>query len=282
MRIIRKKEELTEQISVFRKENNQTIGFVPTMGFLHKGHGSLIERSIRENGLTICDIFVNPLQFNDKNDYTNYPIDRERDIKYLTSLGCNILYLPSHDEIYPPGYCAKIYDFGGLEDEMEGKYRTSHFQGVAEVVRILFEIVKPDNAYFGEKDYQQLKIIEALVQQLGFSLKVISCPVVRETDGLAMSSRNALLTVKERESAPFIYNQLQYCQKNYIYYTPLQLKKNISKAFREKELFKLEYIEFANRQNLQLIKTWEEAESVGAFISAYLGRIRLIDNIKLF
>lgn len=282
MLIFSKKSDLIYNISEFRQRNYQSVGFVPTMGFLHDGHGSLIKKSLQENGLTICDIFVNPLQFNEKSDFENYPVDIERDIRYLESIGCDILYLPEHEDIYPQGHVPRRYDFGHLETVMEGKHRPGHFQGVAEVVRILFEIVQPDKAYFGEKDFQQLKIIAALIKQLQMPIELISCPIVREPDGLAMSSRNARLTSDERKEASFIYKQLLFCKEHFHEYTPSELQGLIIENFRKHPLFVLEYIEFADRETLQEISDWHDATHAGAFIAARLGNVRLIDNMLLF
>jgi len=283
MLIISKKSELIEYVAEYKERNNQSVGFVPTMGFLHPGHGSLIEKSIKENGLTICDIFVNPLQFNEKSDFENYPIDIEKDVKLLESIGCDILYLPSKEQLYPEGHVPLKYDFKHLDTVMEATHRPGHFQGVAEVVRILFEIVKPNKAYFGEKDFQQLKVIEMLVKQFQIPVEIIPCPVIRELDGLAMSSRNARLTAIERDNASFIFTQMMYCANHYNEFSPKELKKYIAKQFENHPLFHLEYFEFANRENLALVQnTWDEAKSVGIFVAARLGQVRLIDNIILF
>jgi pantoate--beta-alanine ligase len=174
------------------------------------------------------------------------------------------------------------YDFGNLESVMEGKHRPGHFQGVAEVVRILFEIVRPDKAYFGEKDFQQLKIIEAMVKQFQFAVDIIPCPVIRESDGLAMSSRNARLSEDERKAAPFIYAQLLWCKKNYKHFSPSKLKNHIEDEFMNHPLFQLEYIEIAESKHLDLIHEWNDTQQARVFIAARLGSVRLIDNIVLF
>lgn len=282
MFVVSKKSELAEAISRFREEKMQYVGFVPTMGFLHKGHGSLIDQCKKENGLCVCDIFVNPLQFNENKDYVNYPTDIAKDREYLEKLGCQILYIPLKEDIYPSGHIPLKYDFGYLETVMEGKHRPGHFQGVAEVVRILFEIVKPDRAYFGEKDFQQLKIIENLVKQFDFQIEIVSCPIIREPDGLALSSRNVRLTEHERKIAPFIFQQLIWCKEHFIKFSPSDLKKHIQLQFSRHSEFSLEYIEFADRLDLKITKHWDDAKSVGAFIAVRLGNVRLIDNIILF
>jgi len=282
MLIVSKKEELIDVIASFREEENQSVGFVPTMGFLHAGHGSLITKSLSENGLTVCDIFVNPLQFNERSDFENYPQNIDKDSQYLKSLGCDILYLPEHKDLYPENHIPLQYNFGLLETIMEGSNRPGHFQGVAEVVRILFEIVKPDKAYFGEKDFQQLKVIEMLVRQFEFPIQIVSCSLIREPDGLAMSSRNARLSRLEREAAPFIYHQLLWCNKNFKTYGPLQLKNIIEENFKENPIFNLEYIEFADSETLLPVSCWKDSKSVRAFVVARMGKVRLIDNIILF
>jgi pantoate--beta-alanine ligase len=283
MLIISKKSELIDYVSEYKEKNNQSVGFVPTMGFLHPGHGSLIQKSKSENGLTICDIFVNPLQFNEKSDFDNYPIDIEKDVKFLESIGCDVLYLPTHDQLYPKGHVPLKYDFEHLDTVMEATHRPGHFQGVAEVVRILFEIVKPNKAYFGEKDFQQLKVIEMLVKQFQIPVEIVPCPVIREDDGLAMSSRNARLTHEERVNASFIYTQMMFCIHHYNGFSPIELKKYIAQQFEAHPLFELEYFEFANRENLAPIQhSWNEAKSIGIFVAARLGQVRLIDNIILF
>jgi len=282
MLIVSKKSDLMDVVRQYREQNNESVGFVPTMGFLHPGHASLVQKSIEENGLTICDIFVNPLQFNEKSDFVNYPVNLEADTSLLQNIGCDVLYLPPKNDLYPPGHVPITYSFGHLESVMEGKHRPGHFQGVAEVVRILLEIVQPDKAYFGEKDFQQLMIIQAMVKQFGFPVEIIPCPVIRESDGLAMSSRNARLSEKERNAAPFIFEQLMWCKQNHTCFSPKQLKNHVENAFRQHPLFQLEYVEFAGRNKLNIIDEWPDAEQAGVFIAARLGSVRLIDNMILF
>jgi len=282
MLIVSKKSDLIHLIRQYKEQNLYSVGFVPTMGFLHTGHGSLIESSLIDNGLTVCDIFVNPLQFNEKSDYDNYPVNIDKDIRFLENIGCDVLYLPDYNDIYPEGHIPLQYHFGHLETVMEGKFRQGHFQGVAEVVRILFEIVKPDKAYFGEKDFQQLKIIESLVNQFGFQIDIVPCPIVREHDGLAMSSRNSRLSQKEREAAPFIYNQLLFCKTHYTGFSPEELKVTIEDNFSNHSLLNLEYIDFADRNSLLPFSEWNDVQSAGVFIAARLGNVRLIDNMLLF
>lgn len=281
MHVFRSKNDLTDYINNFRKQQHH-IGFVPTMGYLHAGHGSLIIQSKKDNTITVCSIFVNPLQFNEQEDFLNYPRNTEQDIQYLTELQCDVLYIPDVTDIYPEGHKSLTYNFGYLEQVMEGFYRPGHFQGVAEVVRILFTIVQPHRAYFGEKDYQQLLIIQELVKQLNLNIQIIACPIVRESDGLAMSSRNARLTPEERQQAPFIFQQLMYAQQHYKKFTPDELRHQIYHNFAQNPNFQLEYFEIADSITLQPVDNWDKHQSVRAFIAARLGKVRLIDNVQLF
>lgn len=264
------------------RTKNKKIGFIPTMGFLHGGHASLILRSKKENNLTVCSIFVNPLQFDQKEDYYNYPRNINKDIEYLKYLKCDVLFLPSYESIYPPDHKIMSYHFGHLESVMEGIFRSEHFQGVAEVVRILFSIIKPHFAYFGEKDYQQLLIIKELIRQLKLPITIIPCPTIREADGLAMSSRNSLLKEEQRKNASFIYQQLLFAKQNYSKYTPHHLKNIIIENFRKNPIFKLDYFEFADAFNLQPVEKWENHKCVRAFTAARINSVRLIDNIEIF
>lgn len=282
MLIINKKSDLVDILSQYGEKNNLSVGFVPTMGFLHSGHGSLIEKSKSENDITVCDIFVNPLQFNDRSDFEKYPRNTEKDTAYLESIGCDILYLPDYEDVYPLGHQPLQYDFGNLEKVMEGAFRPGHFQGVAEVVRILFDIVKPTKAYFGEKDFQQLRIIQELVKQLNIPVQIVPCPIVREADGLAMSSRNARLQAEDRKKASFIFEQLSWCAMNYINFSPEQIKIHVKNAFLEQSEFSLEYVEIAALHDLMPVDKWENCKGAGVYIAAFLGGVRLIDNIVLF
>lgn len=282
MKVVSNKKHLHELINSFRDKNKAPIGFVPTMGYLHSGHGNLVQISVEENALTVVSIFINPLQFNNKEDYINYPKDFDKDLAYLSSLNCDIVYIPDYDDVYPEGHIVKDYNFDRLELVMEGKYRAGHFKGVAEVVSILLENVKPDNAYFGEKDYQQLKIIEKLVEQYNIPVKIIPCKTVREADGLAMSSRNVRLSYEERKLAPLIYEQLLWCKENYHNFEPQGLKLHVQNIFKQHSEFELEYLEFASLDDLSIVNKWSDFENVGVFIAVYLGKVRLIDNMFLF
>ncbi len=283
MVVLNKKSDL-QDVLISRKgeSKNIQIGFVPTMGFLHSGHLSLIDKSTSENDITVCSIFINPLQFNEKLDFESYPKDFDKDILMLKEHKCNIVYIPTYEEIYPNSHQIREYDFKQLDKVMEGVHRKGHFQGVAEVVRILFEHVQPDRAYFGEKDFQQLLIIKDLVKQLDFSIEIVGCPIVREKNGLAMSSRNSLLSTDDREKASFIWQQLEFCVQEYANYTPTQLKDIVVSKFLKETSFELIYIEIVNRETLMSIQNWSDAREVCVFCAARIGGVRLIDNVRLF
>ena len=217
MQLFSKITEIKEFLS-FQKKNSLKIGFVPTMGALHEGHISLLEKAKKENDICVCSIFVNPIQFNNNEDLKKYPRNIESDILYLKSVGCDVLFLPSEEEMYPEPD-KTIYDFNGLDKYMEGTFRPGHFNGVAVVVKKLFDIVEPNKAYFGEKDFQQLSIIKYLTKALELPVTIVPCTTMRENDGLAMSSRNKLLTPEERNIAPIIYQTLNSAKKNYKNYS---------------------------------------------------------------
>lgn len=282
MKIFEKTEDLKRYLDLFRKKK-KSIGFVPTMGALHIGHLSLVKRAKKENGLVVCSIFVNPTQFNNKEDLKKYPRTIKNDIKMLESVKCDVLFAPDEKEIYPrnaPDNTIEI-DFGKLEKVMEGKFRPGHFKGVAIVVNKLFRIVEPDKAYFGEKDYQQLLIIKRMVELLKQRVKIIACPTMREKDGLAMSSRNMRLTPGERREATFIYNILKTVKEITNEFPLEKIKIWVKNKFSANKNFKLEYFEIADSASLKPLKKWSDSEEAVACIAAYLGNVRLIDNIKL-
>ncbi len=263
-----------------QRSDRKTIGFVPTMGALHKGHLELMKRAKQENDLLIVSIFVNPIQFNNKKDLNKYPRDINRDIKLLNDIGCDVLFAPTTEEMYP-NKVTKKYDFGSLETVMEGVSRPGHFNGVAIVVSRLFEITQPHKAYFGEKDFQQLAVIKKLVEIESLSVKIIPCPIVREDDGLAMSSRNERLTNDERNAAPYIYQILKLAKKNSSTVCPRQLKQMVVNMFKAREEFDLEYFELTDDKELQPIISWDSASGIIAFVVVNLGKVRLIDNIRI-
>lgn len=259
---------------------NLTSGFVPTMGALHEGHLELIRRSCRENDITGCSIFVNPIQFNNPEDLAKYPRTLEDDLRMLEEAGCDMVFVPSVEEMYP-GPVTKKYDFGDLERVMEGKFRPGHFNGVAVVVKKLFDIFEPDRAYFGEKDYQQLCIIRALVKMEGLPVKIIPCATVREADGLAMSSRNRRLNPEERIVAVEIYRTLLIAKEEAGKRSIGEVREMCAARLNNMG-FGVEYFEIANASTLQPAISWDEAQGVVACVAAFLGRVRLIDNMILF
>ncbi len=262
------------------RNQGKKIGFVPTMGALHQGHVSLIEASTQQTDFTIASIFVNPTQFNDKSDFEKYPRVVDHDIQKLENAGCSCVFIPSYDEIYS-GEELTGYDLGKLELTMEGAYRPGHFQGVAMVVDRLFNIIQPSIAYFGEKDFQQLQVIKHLVNTLGYDVKIVACPVIRENDGLAMSSRNRRLSKEQREAAPEIYKALKYASQNVDKLPVPELKKLVTEKINQNPLLHVEYFEIVNEENMQIMQQWKQAKNLRGCIAVITGNIRLIDNIKI-
>jgi pantoate--beta-alanine ligase len=263
-----------------QKEAGKSSGFVPTMGALHAGHIELIRRSVRENDITGCSIFVNPIQFNNPEDLEKYPRTLEADVALLEEAGCDLVFVPSVKEMYPAPVTEK-YDFGPLEQVMEGAHRPGHFNGVAVVVKKLFDIFQSDKAYFGEKDYQQLAIIRALVKLKNIPVEIVPCPTVREADGLAMSSRNRRLTAAERAIAPEIYRTLDLAADLAGIKSVANVKKLSTDHLTEKG-FIVDYFEIADTVTLQPVTKWDEAPEVIGCVAAFLGNVRLIDNLILF
>lgn len=264
------------------KTDNQ-IGFVPTMGALHQGHISLIQQSKTENGITICSIFVNPTQFNDPKDFEKYPVTIEKDIEMLEAAGCDVLFLPSVSEIYPEGTAtAKHYELGFLETLLDGKFRPGHFQGVCRVVERLLQIVKPDQLYLGQKDYQQCMVITKLVELMGWhnQLSIRICPTLREADGLAMSSRNMRLNVEERKKAVAIYQGLQFIKENIKPGTLHSLQEKVIENLKAAG-FQPDYVCIADAANLKPVENWDGEQKLVALIAAFLNEVRLIDNMVL-
>lgn len=278
MKLIRTKSELRVTLSAFRN-NGKTIGLVPTMGALHSGHISLVKRSVAENDVTVVSIFVNPTQFNDKNDLANYPRNLEADSALLEAVGVTIAFAPEVEEMYPEPD-TRVFDFAPLDTVMEGPFRPGHFNGVAQIVSKLFYAVEPDKAYFGEKDFQQLAIIRDMVRRLNMNLQIVGCPIVREADGLAMSSRNMLLSDEERERALIIsrtlFDSLDYSKTHSL----CETKTFVENAINGVEGFKLEYYSIVDGNTLQPVNNWEDSDYVVGCIALFCGKIRLIDNIK--
>lgn len=264
------------------KEMGKKIGFAPTMGALHKGHLSLYEVAKKENDVVVSSIFVNPTQFNNSSDFEKYPRDTEKDLQILENTNwVDVVYIPSIEDLYPEGLESKQYDFQGLENEMEGKFRPGHFDGVGTVVEKLFRIVKPDNAYFGEKDYQQLLIIKNLVKQLFLPIKIVGIPIYREKNGLAMSSRNERLTPEQRESAKIIHETLVKVNDWFRIITIPEINKRVKEIFAQQEGMRLEYFVIAEEETLKETDFFYTDKNYRAFIVVFVGEVRLIDNLHL-
>lgn len=278
MKIIHTISELKGELDNCRSLG-KSIGLVPTMGALHKGHASLVERAVAENDVVVVSIFVNPTQFNDKNDLKNYPRTLEADCTLLESVGAAIAFAPSVEEMYPEPD-TREFSFAPLDTVMEGACRPGHFNGVAQIVSKLFYAVEPHKAYFGEKDFQQLAIIREMVRRLALDLQIVGCPIVREPDGLALSSRNTLLTSEERERALTIsrtlFASLEFAKEN----TLAATKAFVEKAINDTEGLELEYYQIVDGNTLQEIQEWSDSDYVVGCIALFCGKIRLIDNIK--
>ncbi len=271
------------QLTVFLANHpkKDSIGFVPTMGALHDGHASLLKKSLSQNALCICSIFVNPTQFNNKTDFKNYPNRLDKDIKLLRAIGCDVAFTPSKEAIYPNSFTSEVFDFGSLDKVMEGKSRPGHFNGVAMVVSRLFEIIKPKKAYFGEKDFQQLAIIKSLTAQKFKGIEIVPCSTFREKDGLAMSSRNLLLDKRYRAAAPRIYQRLLAIQDRAKNTSVTGLRSWIENVYKKDEDLVLEYFEIADADSLKKSDSWSDFPKHIACIAVYAGTTRLIDNILL-
>ena len=263
------------------KAQDKTIGFIPTMGALHQGHLSLIKQAQQKNDVVIVSIFVNPTQFDNKEDLVKYPITLESDTKLLKSISCDVLFHPSVEEIYQENVVSENFDFDGLERQMEGEFRDGHFNGVGTIVKTLFEIVEPDKAYFGQKDFQQLQIIKKMVEKHHLNLKIKGCKIFREKDGLAMSSRNTRLTKEYREIAPFIYKTLKKAKKKFTTENAEKVNEWVENQFKKEPLLELEYFTIADENTLETINKKESDKKYRAFIAVFAGEIRLIDNIQL-
>ena len=263
------------------QKKNKQIGFVPTMGALHEGHLSLLKKCREENDISIVSIFVNPTQFDNSADLVKYPKTFQEDTKLLESAQCDVLFAPDVKEIYAENITATSFDFDGLEQEMEGRFRTGHFDGVGTVVKRLFEIVAPNKAYFGEKDFQQLQIVKKMTKKQQLPVKVKGCKIYRAKNGLAMSSRNSRLTEAHLEAAPFIFKILQKAKIEFRTKTPNAIIKWVEKEFEKQPLLNLEYFTIADEKTLKNIKKKDEKTQYRAFIAVFAGEIRLIDNIQI-
>ena len=279
MKVLKSKKTLIDYIER-QREMGKKIGFAPTMGALHQGHLSLYKAAKKENDEVISSIFVNPTQFNNPDDFQKYPKTLEKDLELLEKAGVDAVYVPNVEEMYPDGLNSKKYNFDGLENEMEGKYRPGHFDGVGTIVEELFRQVQPHNAYFGEKDYQQLAIIKKMVEKTKLPVKIHGVPTLREEDGLAMSSRNVRLTETQRKEATIIYETLTKVKEWFKVLSVEEIKLRVLEIFRNSN-FELEYFVIADEKTLKETDYFYKDKNYRAFIVAYADTVRLIDNMHL-
>ena len=278
IKVISTVKELEQALEADRKAG-KTVGLVPTMGALHEGHASLVRRSVRDNDITVVSDFVNPTQFNDKNDLKNYPRNLEADCKLLDKEGAQFVFAPSVEEMYPEPD-TRTFDFSPLDKVMEGPNRPGHFNGVAQIVSKLFYAVKPDRAYFGEKDFQQLAIIREMVRQLNLNLEIVGCPMVREEDGMALSSRNMLLSKAERKLAVNISHTLFESREYARQHTLASTRKYVIDTINSFDGLEVEYYEIVDGLTLQPVENWDSSDYIVGCVTVHCGKVRLIDNIK--
>ena len=269
--------ELKQELSTIERAD---ICFVPTMGALHAGHRSLVEKARKECKTVVVSVFVNPTQFNDKNDLRNYPRTPEADAAILEAAGADYVLMPSVEEIYPEPD-TRQFDFGLIDKVMEGATRPGHFNGVAQVVSRLFDIVGPAKAYFGEKDFQQIAVIKAMVKQLEMDIEIVECPIIRGEDGLALSSRNTLLDEAHRAAAPHIYEVISQCADKAQELTPSQLTDWVVTEVEKNPCLKVIYFQAVDALSMQQVTSWDESEHVQGCIAVQAGEIRLIDNVRI-
>lgn len=277
MIVISKVNELEKAVEAFRIEG-KSIGLVPTMGALHQGHLSLVERCRRENDVVVVSVFVNPTQFNNKEDLRTYPRTEDADKSLLAGAGCDIVFMPTVEEVYPEPD-TRVFDLGPVAEVMEGAMRPGHFNGVAQIVSKLFMMVKPDHAYFGEKDFQQIAVIRQMVKTEGFKLQIVACPIVREADGLALSSRNVRLSPEARQTAPAIYRTLQESLDYAKSHTVAQTQKFVTDRINSFPEMEVEYYQIVDGTTLMPMTSWDESNYIVGCVTAYCGGVRLIDNI---
>jgi len=281
MLIFNKKSDLSAFLSPLINQN-KSIGFVPTMGALHEGHLSLLEKSLAENDITVMSIFVNPTQFNNAEDLEKYPRTLEKDVEKMKVVSDNIIvYVPSVSDIYEDKTVSESFDYDGLENQMEGQHRPGHFDGVGTIVKRLFEIIKPNIAYFGEKDFQQLQIVKKLVSKHKIPVHIIGCPIFREESGLAMSSRNERLSPNARKKAAIIFEILNQAKEVFQQKSIKETIKFVEKSFKKHPEFELEYFEIADEETLLSAQTKGSNKKYRGFIAIFIEKIRLIDNISL-
>ncbi len=277
MRVVKTISELKSLISGYKQEN-KTVGLVPTMGALHAGHKSLVDRARKENDIVVVSVFVNPTQFNNKQDLATYPRTEERDCALLEAAGCDVVFMPAVEEVYPEPD-NRQFDLGAVAEVMEGAHRPGHFNGVAQIVSKLFGFVEPDRAYFGEKDFQQIAVIRKMVQLEGFKLQIVACPIKREGDGLALSSRNVRLTAEQRQLAPNIYRVLKESCNFAKSHTVAETEKFVVDSLNALPQMEVEYYSIVDALTMQPVSDWADADSITGCITVYCGEVRLIDNI---
>ena len=281
MLLFNNQNELVSHLNSVSK-NETTIGFVPTMGALHQGHLSLLEKALQNNSLVVISIFVNPTQFNNAADLAKYPKTLDKDIEKIKYISDDIIvFAPTVDDIYKGKTVSQHFDFDGIENQMEGKFRPGHFDGVGTIVKRLFKIVKPTNAYFGEKDFQQLQIVKKMVEKAKIPVKVIGCPIYREANGLAMSSRNERLTAAERKDAAIIYKTISQAKKLFKTKSALAVTEFVTKSIAKQSNFELEYFQIADEATLLPCTRKSSTKKYRAFIAVFVNKIRLIDTISL-
>ena len=280
MKVIRNKKELSEYVSKWKK-NGLKIGFVPTMGALHSGHLSLIDAAKSECQIAVCSVFVNPTQFNNSNDLSSYPTTLDEDKKLLEKHSCDLLFAPSPQEMYPEGLKSQSYSLGGIDMDLEGEMRPGHFDGVCTVVHKLLDLTKADIAYFGEKDVQQLCVVTKMAKTLQLPVVIKGCPTIRESDGLAKSSRNELLTTQDRQSAGNIYKAMMTAKKNYSQKTLLETISQVKNDFLSMPNSKIDYVEIVHAADLRLLTAKDKNQPALLVVALFLGEVRLIDNVNL-
>ncbi|MEC8853682.1 MAG: pantoate--beta-alanine ligase [Bacteroidota bacterium] len=276
MLIFKTKSDLSSYLATL---TDSLIGFVPTMGALHEGHLALLLKAKKQSSVVVCSIFVNPTQFDSKKDFNRYPDTLSDDITKLEKINCDVLYVPTASDLYAINEKAKHFNFNGLDNVMEAKFRKGHFDGVATIIEKFFNIIKPHKAYFGQKDLQQLLIVKSLTKQLNLPIEIVSVPTMREENGLAMSSRNKLLNAKQKLVASMLYESLAFCKANKDTLKIRELKTHLEKQFSEQLEVDLEYLEFVDANNLHPITVFKENDNNAVCIGAYVGGVRLIDNI---
>lgn len=278
MEIVKSITLLDDVLNAFRKKG-KTIGLVPTMGALHEGHAALVKRCVAENDIAVVSVFVNPTQFNNPEDLRLYPRTLEADCALLEKLDVDVVFAPDVDEMYPEPD-TRVFDFGMLDKVMEGRFRPGHFNGVAQIVSKLFYAVKPDKAYFGEKDFQQLAIIREMVKQLQIPVEIIAVPIVREQSGLALSSRNMRLTPQQRETASEIFKTLEMSADLIEKQSVEDVKKFVVNRINNHDALSVEYFEIVDGETLQAISDWTDSQYIVGCIAVFCGEVRLIDNIR--